>query len=555
MARTRLFARLQALAHRAGSDGIARREFMEQVLLGLSAAALGAGCDDAGDGGREGPRIAIIGAGMAGLSCAHVLEQAGVSATLYEASTRVGGRMLTARGKFRDEQVAELGGEFVDSGHMTMRMLASELGLALDDRPAAAGDALADVWWVDGMAVPEATIAAQFAEVAPKLFALMQQADDEEDDSVFVELDNTSMKDWLDANLTAQPELRSVLESAYRGEYGREIGEQSILNLIYLIGSDDPEPFRIFGISDERFHVHEGSDTITSLLHSRMANPARLDHELVEATRAEDAYELRFETAAGTKRVVADHVVFTLPFSVLRGVDLTGLGLSAEKQQVIDELGYGTNAKVMGAFTARVWLEEHASTGSVTSDEPFQQCWDSSLGQDGASGLLTNFLGGDQGVACAEGTAEAWYTSVMVPGAEKVFPGAEAAYVAGTAQRMHWPTVPTQLGSYACYAPGQWAFYGTEGLPEGDGTLHFCGEHTSLDWQGYMEGAAETGALVAAALLEALGKMPAKKHEALIALKRAVPQPAFGERVRFAGRKARLRASARALRALAARQT
>jgi monoamine oxidase len=226
-------------------------------------AAADTGCTSAdGTDGTSGPRVAVIGAGMAGLMCTHLLEQAGVRVTLYEASTRVGGRMYSARDMFPDGQVAELGGEFIDSGHVTMHMLADKYGIALDDRSEVLnGSTTEEVWWVDGRAVPEATIVAQFAQVAPHMRLLMEQADDEEDDTVFVMLDNTSMKAWLDENLSEQPELKSVLESASRGEYGREIDEQSVLNLIYLVGSDDPEPFRVFGSSDERYHTHLGSST------------------------------------------------------------------------------------------------------------------------------------------------------------------------------------------------------------------------------------------------------------------------------------------------------
>jgi monoamine oxidase len=567
MARTRLFARLRELALRATSEAeqrgadIARREFMEKVLIGLGAAAVGsgAGCEDDEDE-KPKTRIAIIGAGMAGVACAHVLESAyandrkpRLECALYEASDRVGGRMFTARDMFPEGQNGELGGEFIDTGHVTMRMLAGELRLTLDDRHVAAGDGITtDVWWVDGTPVPESTIVKQFEAIAPLLNQLLMQADDENDDSVFVALDKTSMKDWLDENLTAQPELRSVLENSYRGEYGLEIDEQSVLNLVYLIGSDDPRPFRIFGVSDERYHTHEGNEAVVKGLFGKLQiSEFRPGARLIRATRAGAAYTLTFAAKDGEFEATADHVVFALPFTLLREVDLEGLGLSADKRKVIAELGYGTNAKVMGSFTSRVWLEQHHASGSVTADEPFQQCWDSSLGQNGASGLLTNFLGGDQGLACGEGSAEAWYTGVMVAGAEKVFPGSEAAYVAGSAVRMHWPTQPHQKGSYACYKPGQWAFYGTEGLPEGDDTLHFCGEHTSLEFQGYMEGAAETGFLVANAILEKLGKAPAQEHEALLALKRAVPQPAFGERVRFVHRRKRLADTARALRKLA----
>ena len=140
----------------------------------------------------------------------------------------------------------------------------------------------------------------------------------------------------------------------------------------------------------------------------------------------------------------------------------------------------------------------------------------------------------------------------MVQGAEKVFPGSEAAYVQGSAVRMHWPTQPFALGSYACYAPGHWAFYGHEGEPEDDGRIQFCGEHTSLDFQGYMEGAAETGALVAQAIIEREGKKAPALLETLMRVKRAVPQPALGERALALRHRQRRTLRSRALAKLAA---
>jgi hypothetical protein len=90
---------------------------------------------------------------------------------------------------------------------------------------------------------------------------------------------------------------------------------------------------------------------------------------------------------------------------------------------------------------------------------------------------------------------------------------------------MHWPTVPTMKGSYACYKPGQWAFYEVEGRREGK--LHFCGEHCSLDFQGYMEGAAETGALVAAEILDDLEAAKPDGMVKALGLKLVIPQSTY----------------------------
>lgn len=58
---------------------------------------------------RRGVRtVAVIGGGIAGLSASHFLSRAGVTVTLYEASDRLGGQIVTAR---RDGFIVELGAD------------------------------------------------------------------------------------------------------------------------------------------------------------------------------------------------------------------------------------------------------------------------------------------------------------------------------------------------------------------------------------------------------------------------------------------------------------
>ncbi|MCA9525799.1 MAG: FAD-dependent oxidoreductase, partial [Myxococcales bacterium] len=241
----------------------------------------------------------------------------------------------------------------------------------------------------------------------------------------------------------------------------------------------------------------------TALAEAIGAGSLTTDARLTRAAGA-GPFTLTFGRADGTSfEVEAERVVFALPFSTLRGVDLADLALSDDKREVIGELGYGTNAKVMGHFTRRPWWEDHGETGLLTTDRGVQQGWDTTLGQDvaGTGGVWTHFSGGDAGLATGEGTpAEAF--GRIIGDLEAIWPGSEAAW-SGAAERMHWPTFEWSKGSYTCYRPGQWRFWSTEGLPEG--ALHFCGEHCSFDFQGWMEGAAETGGLVAEEILTELG--------------------------------------------------
>ena len=115
--------------------------------------------------------------------------------------------------------------------------------------------------------------------------------------------------------------------------------------------------------------------------------------------------------------------------------------------------------------------------------------------------MLTLFLGGRDSVESRLGTAEERARDFL-PAVDQLFAGASAHYREGSAIRMYWPSAPFALGSYACYLPGQAAWSGTEG--EAVGNLYFCGEHTSEDFQGYMEGAAESGERAAAEVLAAV---------------------------------------------------
>ena len=269
MARTRLFGQLRRIVGRvmaerdaatprvdAGRGQMTRRQLTSGAVQLAAASALSAcGGDDSGKRpGNE--RVAVVGAGIAGLHCAYRLQQVGVNVTVYEASTRVGGRMFSVKDEAYDGQVFELGGELIDSNHATLFALAEEFDIELDDR-LADEKIQPDLWFIEGKELDEATVVEQFSAVAPAMADAVAAADDEEDDTAFKELDATPLADWLEQHVSADdyPELHAVLSSAYRGEFGLETSQQSALNLLYLIDSDEPDPFRIFGDSDERYHA------------------------------------------------------------------------------------------------------------------------------------------------------------------------------------------------------------------------------------------------------------------------------------------------------------
>lgn len=467
------------------------------------------GDDDGGNGGPDagrapdgggGARVAVVGGGLAGLHCAYRLMQEGVDVSVFEASGRTGGRTFTARGMLPDKQIAELGGEFIDSGHECMLALAEELGFELDDLTASV---VGDTYYFNGQLILEKDIVAEFVPVAERMTASIAL---EEDDNEFARLDNMSIPAWLaDPNEgNAGPLISELLNVAYTGEYGLDSDVQSVWNLLYLIDSETPDPFRIYGDSDERYHLHLGSDSLAGTLAEMLAGRIQVNTVLTALARDGSRYRVSFDRDAGTLEDTFDHVVLAIPFATLRDVNLSAAELPEEKLDVIQQIGYGTNAKLIGSFLTRPWnnLPTPAS-GSSFTDFPYRNTWDSSRGQAGEHGILTNFLGGTRGVEVEKGTARDQFL-LALDDIDTVFPGTKDQFDdTSTPLRATWRTMPFNKGSYACYTVGQWAFYGLEGEPAGN--IHFCGEHTSLDFQGYMEGACETGARAAADVLASLG--------------------------------------------------
>lgn len=478
-----------------------RRRFVQQAAGAAGVLALAACARVPVPRGSAGDEVAIVGAGIAGLACAHRLRQAGIGVRVYEAQTRIGGRMFSLRDHFADGQVCELGGELIDSGHARIRALAAELGLELDDLALDPTAAFGDIWFHAGRRYSEHEILHAFAPLAE---AIARDADGLPDEQITYAapggseaLDRESMTQWLDRN-GASGWLRALIEVAYTTEMGLECEEQSALNFLTFI---DPgtEAFRIFGESDERFHVRGGNDRIVHGL-GALLDDAIETGAVLEALRqeADGRYVLSFKRGAAAFEARASRVVLALPFTTLRRVRLD-LELPPAKRRAIAELGYGTNAKLMIGFNERVWRTRHASGGATYSDLPLQTTWETSRMQAGEAGILTNFCGGRHGVAVGEGTPKQ-QADEAARQLDAIFPGLSSARAGMREARFHWPSHPWTLGSYACFRPGQWTtLRGAVG--ERVGNLHFAGEHCALDNQGFMEGGVESGEWAAQAIL------------------------------------------------------
>jgi monoamine oxidase len=507
MARTPLAEAVEQAAARLQDDE--HRTTRRGLLKGAGAAVAGAtvlGRMAAPAQARStGPRIAVIGAGLAGLTCAYRLQQGGYASDIYEASGRVGGRCWTGRGDFADGQIYEHGGELIDTGHKALRRLAQELGLSLDNLLKAEQRGTDMLGYFGGRRY---TVDQMTADFQPVLAQMSQDVTDAGYPTLYnsytprgFELDHMSIYDYIERYVPRghRSPLGALLDVAYNIEYGAETRVQSSLNMLYLIGFSQPNTFTIFGESDEKFHINGGNDQVPTILASRLAAQITANTALVALKRRPDnAFKLTLQNGAGAFDRVYDHVVLALPFSILRSsVDWSQAGFSDVKAKAINEQGMGTNSKIHLQFTSRFWNDQGCN-GETYSDRGYQNTWEVTRAQGGSSGILSWYTGGEIGASVGSGTPQQ-QAKTFLKQIEPVLPGAGSKWN-GKVTRDYWTGYEWTKGSYSYWKVGQYtSFVGAEA--ERQGNCYFAGEHTSVDFQGYLNGAVDTGETAAKQVL------------------------------------------------------
>jgi monoamine oxidase len=506
MARTPLAGAVQGAIAELGAAE--RRTTRTRFVKEVGAAALGVtalGRFAAPARGAGAPKIVVVGAGLAGLSAAYALKNAGYTAEIHEASDRNGGRCWTIRGAFAEGQIAEHGGELIDQSHTAVRQLASGLGLKLDNLLQAEQNGTEVLGYFDGSPYHYADMVDDIKAAWQKIHADVSAASYPTTFEISTErgreLDNMSIVDWINETFEGGIASRvgQLLDVTYNIEYGAECTEQSSLNLLYLLGYSGQGQFRVFGPSNEKYHVTGGNEQIVEELVKRLPNQIVRNSELVAIKlNPSGSYALTFAEGPTTKTVTADKVVLALPFSILRSsVDISKAGFEPLKLVAIREQGMGTNSKLHVQFTNRFWNAQ-GSNGETFADTGYQNTWEVTRAQPGKSGILVDYTGGKIGASFGSGTPESRAAKFLAQ-LEPVLPGATKAWN-GRATIDFWPGYRWTKGSYSYWKVGQYQrFAGMEGRRQGN--CLFAGEHTSIDFQGYLNGAVETGQRAAGEIL------------------------------------------------------
>jgi monoamine oxidase len=488
-----------------------RGEALRRAALGAAAGLVFTGSRSpvAARAARGGGRIVVIGAGVAGLTCAHRLRQHGLDCTVYEASDRVGGRTKTLRGYFAEGQIVEQGGEAIDTDQHAVRALVAELGLHLDDTFAdTPGGLRSNRFQFNGRDYPYHRASRDFAVVYPALQRDLRSY--ARSPRAAHELDEMSVADWLDSRVPGgrDSQLGRLIGEAYCSEDGVDITEGSSLAMITQLGASPRRPLSLYGDSDERFKVRGGVDQIAHRLAARLpAGSIAMETPLIGLRRnGAGSYTCVFSRGGGsTFDVRADRVVLALPFTTLRDVDYRGAGFSRPKDAAIQQLGMATNAKLTLQFSRKTWRQD-GYDGYIETDLIPGDTWDTTVNQSGRDGIMVVYSGGRRGAtyptAHAHGPAPAAVARETVARLATIYPHLDRDFT-GRAHLDAWVHNPWSHGSYAAFLVGQYTRFTNHVRAGREGGVHFAGEHTDTDQQGYIDGAVRTGERAARELLAA----------------------------------------------------
>lgn len=498
----------EAVGQDAPSDA-GRRRFAKGVMAGAATASASvlappiavAGTSLLSRLGFGGGGVAVVGAGLAGLACAYELRRLGVPCQVFEAGSRVGGRCASLRGTFPG-QVAELGAEFIGGSHHTMLGYAREFGLRLEDVTRFPGNAYR---LFGSRQYSDAQLLEEFRgfeeEIRADLGSLSYPTADRhtQDDVLY---DFMTLDEYLQMQGIGGV-VRDFIAAACAAEFGAGIDELSALSFLRFVYGDRRGKFASpTSAQAGMFHVVDGNDRIATGIASRLPSPVRLGHKLV-AARKLGGGRLRLTFDIGDRSVQSDHdaVVFALPFSVLRNVQLdASLELPQWKRLAIEQAAMGDNSKLMVGFNEPYWQSRLGSSGCGFSNLPSaQSTWETNPSNRTLNrAVLTGLTGGARARLVGTGSLQTDAT-LFLADLDRALPGALGAARRSAkgeliAHAHNWSTDPLSQGSYPCHRPGYFTTIAhNEAKPIGN--VLFAGDHTSsfYEWQGFMEGAALSG--------------------------------------------------------------
>ena len=429
---------------------------------------------------RRGTKVIVVGAGLAGLTAAVRLKDMGAKISLIEARDRVGGRIFTIRGAFAQEQHAEAGGDFIDEGQHEIIRLVNEQGLTL--RPILKqgfafvrhpGPSRRRRHILSGEEAWDA-----LSQALCPLVAAYRTAGKRWDSPIAAQLARQSVAQWLE-EVKADSTMRAVVRGL-RGFFLADPEELSLLALVDQLAGDVPGQAAMY-------RIEGGNDRLPLALAKYLGEDLRLNSVARAICQDRSSVRVKVETPNGQEAFIrGTYVVLAVPTTTLRSIHMQP-SLPARQMRTIRSLKYGRTTKALLQFDRSFWRRKGRPRACGT-DAPTGAFWDANEEQAGEAGILTLMAGGQASEDTQKILAQHGVEGLVD---ELDWLGSRSATLLHS-RIVTWEDDPWAQGGYAYFDPAfdprlrNW-------LARSHGRIVFAGEHTSVDWQGYMNGAVESG--------------------------------------------------------------
>ena len=435
--------------------------------------------------GRDlaGTSVIVAGAGLAGLSAARALEARGATVTVIEARDRVGGRVWTIRDGFAGRQHSEGGADLIDGEQEHILALARQLGL----RPTRILRAGFGFYGPDSRGRRRIQLGpGAWAAVARMLkteIADFKLAEERWDSAVAARLSRTSAREWLE-RVRAPKAFRTAM-CGFRGFF---LADPENLSLLPLV-----EQFAEWGVPGrgEILRIPGGNDRLATGMATRLRGSLLRETVVRRVVQSGGRVRVTADDRVGRRSEIGgDYFVCALPASTAREV-LFEPALPEPQREAIGRLRYGCATRLLLQFERRFW-RKRGRPRAFGSDLPIGAIWDGNEQQKGSPGILSFLAGGSASRGIQEILAREGVAGVV---RHLEWLGTPSTLLASRA--IVWDDDPWSRGGYAYFDPGfdpLWRAW----LARPAGRIVFAGEHTSIKYQGYMNGAIETGLRAAA---------------------------------------------------------
>tara|TARA_B100000809_G_scaffold151849_1_gene149184 strand:- start:445 stop:1920 length:1476 start_codon:yes stop_codon:yes gene_type:complete len=434
-------------------------------------------------------RIIVVGAGLAGLSCAYELDQAGFNVILIEARSRPGGRVRTYRDPFADNLYAEMGAEYVDSTDMYVKEYCKKFDLKV--LPAKQYDGV----YVRGQRLTMEGLRSG-KDLLPFKGTLKGKLFGQEVQYIQKWIDLVNQKGVSYPEVQALDKI-SVEEMLKKGGAPKDIIDlytytnatesttvPSKMSALYMVlantrtsaFNENTEEGRIFGGNNQLPKIF-AKKLGTKIKYNRSLQSLVFDSKGVIATIEENGKKT---TIKGIKCVLA------IPASILRNVNINP-GFSIEKINCIQNQQYGHAMKIAMQYRRRFWDDKNSIGQRVFTDTSLRRIYHFSIDQPGPRGILLSFTSGEDAIKLGR-LDENKRVKIAQNTCKNIWPESPQYWEKGITK--YWNEDPWVKASYSLAGIGQKGF--REILAKREGPVFFAGEHTAVQ-RASMNGAIESG--------------------------------------------------------------